>query len=111
MLVHKDELYHPGLPHTRFMEGMKVEHCTKAGHDALITTSNYGITTTPQREWKCTVLGEAFAPEDLGHGRVVKSIDEHMKNVLVATAKLSREEVVAMVLYTGPMVGFVSSLT
>ena len=83
---------------------MRAEHCTKTGYNFQFTTSNYGITTTPEAEWTCSVEGQPFKPEHMGHNRVVFSIEDRMRLELVGKAGLCREELIAIVLYTGPMV-------
>jgi hypothetical protein len=81
---------------------MEHEHRSKFGHDLPFTTRNYGITTTPDREW--AVVVENAPAENTEHGRRVKPVDECMALPLVRDAELNRAEVVAVMLYTGPMV-------
>ena len=83
---------------------MRAEHCTKSGYNFKFTTSNYGITTTPEAEWACSVEGRPFTPEHRGHNREIFSVEDRMQLELVGKAKLCREEVIAIILYTGPMV-------
>ena len=83
---------------------MQAEHCLKAGHDFSFTTGNYHITTTPAREWKIVVERAECPPSDLSYGRVLRDVDECMKDDLVKQASIVREEVIAVVMYTGPMV-------
>ena len=80
---------------------MRAEHCHKAGADLAFTSTNYGIATTPRREW-AVASGEAECPEsDRGHGRVVPRVGELRR--LPAAAGLADAEILALVLYTGPM--------
>ena len=91
-----------GAPHNQFMAAMELEHCSKYGHNVEFTTPNYHITTTPQKEWAVVVYN---APtQDMGHERRIVPLDEMMQEPLVYEAKLSRAEVAAVVLFTGPMV-------
>ncbi len=84
---------------------MQAEHCSNAGFDCSFTTPNYGFTTTPRQEWMIIVEGAPCPPENLRHGRKIQPLEE-----LVALGReqagLWREEVIATVDYTGPMVRF-----
>jgi hypothetical protein len=70
---------------------------------------NYGITTKPFIEWEYVVnpdpnkeyFGEA-TPEN-SHGRTRQTVDELMAKPKIVQAQLSREELIALRLYTGPM--------
>ena len=85
------------------MQAMELEHCGKFGHDYQFITGNYHIETTPEKEWAIVVKNASTL--DTGHGRRIRPLEELMKEEsLVEEAKLSRAEVVAVVLYTGPMV-------
>jgi hypothetical protein len=80
---------------------MRLEHCSLGGHSHTFTTSNYKITTNPRNEW-LYVVGKSPCP-DMGHDRRIVPIDELCKTQLAEHAKLTRPEVIAIVLYTGPM--------
>ena len=84
-----------------------MEHCNCKDSLKEFTTGNYNITTFPKREWLFAVYGEREGV-DMGHKRVVRDVDqllkEHNKLVSSEGAKLKRAEVIAVVLYTGPMV-------
>ncbi len=82
---------------------MRAEHCAKAGFDHAFTTPNYGFTTTAEQEWRIVVEGAACPPENLGHGRVIRPLEE-LVELGREQAGLWREEVIATVDYTGPMV-------
>jgi hypothetical protein len=99
----------PGLPNPNFEAAMAAEHCSLGGCDHEFTTGNYRITTTPQKEWFYIVGDEngqrQECPEsDMGHGRRIVSIDERMQEPKVVRAGLNRAEVIALVMYSGPMV-------
>ena len=84
---------------------MKAEHCSKTCSNDEFETLNYAIKSTPYREWCLVVDKEQVLPEpDMRHGRRIPDIDELMALDVTKRAKLSRFEVIAVVLYTGPMV-------
>ena len=91
---------------------MRLEHCRPPVCDWTFTTTNYGVETDPRREWELVAGaakgGAGGAPaedSDFGRdGRQLRSVDNLMQLDLTATAGLKREEVIAVVLYTGPMV-------
>ena len=93
---------------------MELEHCAKAGCDDPFTTDNYRITSSPRREWTLVTQGNYGSfevdPNAYQHGRVIRNIDELMNSDLVAQAELTRSEVIAVVLYTGPMVSWKKSV-
>jgi hypothetical protein len=82
---------------------MKAEHCSKPGFNYVFKTPNYGFMTTSAQEWRIVVEGAECPPENLGHGRVIKRLDELMK-LGEKLAELCKEEVIATTDYTGPMV-------
>jgi hypothetical protein len=84
---------------------MQAEHCTKAGSKVEFETINYAIKSTPYREW-CIVVDKAkISPEpDMRFDRRIPDIDELMTLDITKRASLRRSEVIAVVLYTGPMV-------
>ena len=113
------------------MQAMRLEHCVRDGHDIPFTPPNYQITTTPENEWCIVVDGKQPAQEHMGHGRTILCIasachwvdpddlvlremddpagaasEERMRaaRALITKAGLQRGEVVAVILYTGPMV-------
>ncbi len=86
---------------------MEREHCNSKDSLKEFKTGNYNITTWPMREWLFAVKRE-LEGVDMRHERVVRDVDqllvEHKKLVSSVDAKLKRPEVIAVVLYTGPMV-------
>ena len=97
-----------GMPHLDFKREMMREHCERAGSGTEFTTGNYKIRTTPRKEWLYTAGEEhgqrAPCPaENMAHGRRIVAVDELMQLELAKRAKLKEEEVLALVLYTGPM--------
>jgi hypothetical protein len=95
-----------GMPHLKFKDAMRQEHCEKAGCNTPFTTGNYKITTTPRQEWLYIAgdeTGQQVACADLDHGRRIMPISDLMKLRLAMDAHLTEVEILAIVLYTGPM--------
>jgi hypothetical protein len=95
-----------GMPHLKFKDAMRQEHCERAGCNTQFTTGNYKITTTPRQEWLYIAgdeAGQQMACADMGHGRRIVRISELMKLKLAIDAQLTEVEMLAIVLYTGPM--------
>jgi hypothetical protein len=88
---------------------MEAEHCSKGDSKIHFVTGNYNINTCPSNEWAITVLHDVTGA-DLRHGRSLVTIEENMKKEIVAIGKLTRFEVIAVVLYTGPMVSWTDTL-
>ena len=61
---HKGLYARIGSPNLDFEATMKAEHCSKAGCNVPFTTSNYGISTTPQLEWQYIVGNEQLEEVD-----------------------------------------------
>jgi hypothetical protein len=98
-------MHDAGAPDPKFFDGMKAEHCSKAGSDLEFTTPNYHFVTTACQEWKIVVEHAACQPQNMGHGRVIRDLEQCCK-LGQKQGNLRREEVIAIVLYTGPMVTF-----
>ena len=95
-----------GMPHLKFKDAMKQEHCERAGCNTPFTTGNYKITTTPRQEWLYTAgdeTGRQVACADMDHGRRIVPINELLELKLAKDAHLTEVEMLAIVLYTGPM--------
>lgn len=90
-----------GMPHLNFKQAMRQEHCERIGCDVEFTTGNYRITTTPQREWQY-VVDNVPCPQMEHHRRIIPIVELQQRGVS-QDAKLREEEVIAVVLYTGPM--------
>ena len=95
------------MPSLKFESAMEAEHCRSKDSMKVFTKANSKSTTYPQKEWLYVVKGE-HEKEDMNDGRVVRDIDEllesHNKFVPTGGAKITRPEVISVVLYTGPMV-------
>ena len=83
---------------------MRHEHCHGAGSKVEFQTRNYRITTWAEKEWNI-VLKEAVCPlKEMEYDRRIPDVDELIKCEESVRAKLIRAEVIAAVLYSGPMV-------
>jgi WD40 repeat protein len=92
-----------GMPQLNFRNAMRQEHCERAGCEVKFTTGNYKITTTPKNEWNYVVNGVAPPDTDMDHGRCIVPFQElHQKSEKDGLG-LIEEEVIAIILYTGPM--------
>jgi WD40 repeat protein len=98
---HKGLTGRVGMPHLDFKNAMRQEHCERAGCDTAFTTGNYKITTTPKQEWQYIV--ESVECPHMSHQRRIIPIWELLQRKVSQDAKLREEEVIAIVLYTGPM--------
>jgi WD40 repeat protein len=98
---HKGLTGRVGMPHLNFKNAMRQEHCERTGCGVEFTTGNYKITTTPRREWQYIVDGVPCP--DMGHNRRLIPISELLQQEVSQNANLSEVEVIAIVLYTGPM--------
>jgi ankyrin repeat protein len=92
-----------GFPHLEFFKTMEAEHTLMAGCDMMFTTRNYGITTTAKAEWGVVVRGNTPPSEHMLHGRIIAAVNERMECAQARKAGLRMEEVIAIILYTGPM--------
>jgi hypothetical protein len=97
-----------GMPHLNFKREMMREHCERAGCNVEFTSGNYKITTMPKHEW-LYIAGDdkgqrvPCPAENMEHGRRIAPLDELMQLPLAVRAELEEVEVLALILYTGPM--------
>ena len=96
-------LFVPGDPLLDWLKAMEAEHCRRADSHTVFKTSNYGIETTAANEWAIT-LHQQESLADMRHSRRLPSIAALLQSDEAKKAKLSEPEVIAVVLYTGPMV-------
>jgi hypothetical protein len=87
------------------MEAMEKEHRSKS----RFTTPNYGLTTCPAEEWRIVVKGDIkFEKEYNGQSRKIPNYSKLLKADQSKPdgqrAGLTEEEIIAIILYTGPMV-------
>ena len=84
---------------------MESEHCHRDGFNYKFDTSNYTkITTHPEKEWEIVVGKRTCPTEDMKWSRRIPDIDELLELPLARRSNLTRHEVIAVVLYSGPMV-------
>ncbi len=104
ILVATDSSLYTGTPVVgNWLKIMASEHCERADSFVPFHTSNYEITTTPANEWRITTnRDESLA--DMGHDRRLPNTEELWRSDVARKAGLLLAEVVAIVLYTGPMV-------
>jgi ankyrin repeat protein len=86
---------------------MRMEHMTRGGSDFLFVSGNYKLQTKACDEWLYVVgdeNGRRLTPPAsvMEHGRVIHPIDELLQKDLAKAANLTREEMIAIVMYTGP---------
>ena len=99
---------------------MKAEHCSRKDSREIFETSNYKIKTCPMEEWNIvigetspqfvgskgseTMLAKAIRDEKMGNERRIPQLEDLKSLDVVKTSALREEEILAVVLYTGPMV-------
>ncbi len=92
-----------GVPDLEFEKAMKAEHCTKEGSSFEFETAKKKK-KTPKREWAIVADRAPLISGEDGGGRTIPNIDDLTVLPMSVKAHLMRIEIVAMVLYTGPMV-------
>jgi hypothetical protein len=96
-----------GSPNLKFDEGIRQEHCEKTGHDTEFITSNYGLTTTPEKEYQIALTGK-FEGKDIpkrdlcdksgrNQVRFIKPLHDLEKLPVVRESKLKRYEILSVV--------------
>ncbi len=91
-----------GEPTWKIREAMDAEHCCSPSGQTEFSTHNGGKTCSYD-EWQIVVNGDQ-SKADKKSGRRIPCIQELVDLELSKTAKLDECEVIALVLYTGPMV-------
>mmetsp|Transcript_42079 Transcript_42079/g.87924 ORF Transcript_42079/g.87924 Transcript_42079/m.87924 type:complete len:657 (-) Transcript_42079:439-2409(-) len=94
-----------GVPSLKFFESMETEHNNEIG----FTTTNYHISTTPKAEWNAVIHGDVD-PQNMKEHRRIPNIDDLMQLKVSQDSRLQRSEVIAVVLYTGPMFQLYNSI-
>jgi hypothetical protein len=87
-----------------FKEAMRVEHCEHNEAESEFIPTNCELRTTPRREWELVVERKSLHPREAAGGRRIAGLDELAKLDLAIQARLTEPEIIAVVLYTGPMV-------
>jgi hypothetical protein len=90
-----------------FFKAMRAEHVTKGGHDLVFVTGNYKLQTQAFLEWMYVAGDEngkrlELPSSAMGDSRVILPIDDLLQKPAAKAANLTREEVIAIVMYTGP---------
>ena len=83
---------------------MKREHCGAPDSKVKFKTSNYDLITCPSEEWRVVENCDKMMEKKSAHNRVIPDYRELMKSDLAQRARLSDSEIIAVILYTGPMV-------
>jgi hypothetical protein len=88
---------------------MEDEHCHMRGHDVPFKTDNYGITTTPEDEFNITVGRTPCSEKNMldkkgRRVRVIQRIEELKLLKLARKARLTEEEIIAVVSALHPSV-------
>jgi hypothetical protein len=93
------------VPDLEFEKAMKAEHCTKGGCDFEFENLKKRKKTS-KREWALVVDREPLISGEDSGGRKIPNIDDLTQLPMTVKANLLKMEIIAMVLYTGPMVSF-----
>ncbi len=83
---------------------MKAEHCVKEGFRTEFLSVNYGLLTWPCKEWGIVVDGDTVPLKDRRSNRHIPVVADLLQGTRAVESKLTRPEVIAFILYTGPMV-------
>ena len=91
-----------GEPHPDLQKGMEHEHCEMFGSDEPFQTTNYGVTTTPRKEYEITTGNRVCPVEDKldkknRSVRIIRGIEELKQQKSVDKAALEDAEIVAVV--------------
>ncbi len=92
-----------GTPNLKFEGSMKSEHCYSFDSHQSFTACSYGITTTLINEWHIVVYCDILKAD---MGRKLQKIEVLLTQEQTKGSKLSRPEVISVVMYTGPIVCF-----
>ncbi len=106
---------HQGYSSLKFEIAMESEHCTKNGCMEKFRTSNRtsnysGFESYPKKEWEVIVQGTRCPEEEMRFNRRIPNISDLCELPLTKKAKLEKAEVIAVVMYTGPMVSMLLRL-
>ncbi len=89
---------------------MEIEHCHGAICKKNFTTA-HGKSTNPMQEWNLVCVAHASTVSRIHAKRQVPDVEHLMRNsVLVRQAELKKFEIIAVILYTGPMVCYDSMI-
>ena len=82
---------------------MELEHCANGDSDVEFTPPNYPKPTTPSKEYFIVTIQEKGREASVGERRVLH-FEDLRQHPDVEKAGLGEQEVIAVILYTGPMV-------
>jgi hypothetical protein len=85
-----------------FLKAMEAEHCHTPDSKKMFLTRNYGIRTCPDNEW-CIVVNNDTNLADMRGDRRIPDIHDLLQLEQARGAHMTKEEMIAVVLYTGPM--------
>ena len=90
------------MPNPNFSKGIKDEHTAMWGCDEEFKTINYGLTTTPRKEYGISTAARLCPEEDMldrsgGRVRVIRGLDELRPLKLSRDASLTDDEILAVV--------------
>jgi hypothetical protein len=84
---------------------MRAEHCTRGGSMEKFKTLNYTeIESWPKQEWEIIMKEVSCPQKDMRFNRRIPEVSELCELPLAKKAHLQKAEVIAIVMYTGPMV-------
>ena len=91
-----------GAPNPNLAKGIENEHCVMWGFDLMFTTTNYGLTTTPQKEYEISTGVRVCPEEDMKDKqgrrvRVIRRLEELRLLKLCRRAGLVDEDILAVV--------------
>ena len=74
--------------------------------DSLVyfETSNYGLSTCPSKEWRIVVECDKGYETAAPHRRVIPDYKDLKETDFSRRANLQDHEIIAVIMYTGPMV-------
>jgi hypothetical protein len=105
-LLFDESLLSAGFPNLKFDEAIRAEHCEKVGHNIPFKTSNYDLTSTPEREFEIATTGKVGGKDvpkkDLcdkngNEVRVIRSMEDLKRLPLVIRSGLKPYEILCVV--------------
>ena len=82
---------------------MRNEHCAQSDSKKEFVTLNYGLRTSPANEWRIVITNDRSKATE---HRVIPDYKELLHTDTAKRAGLLESEMIAVILYTGPMVIF-----
>ena len=90
---------------------MASEHLDKGGSDYTFEATNYRITTTASKEWAFVQGSEKPDPDQMNFGRRIPRVEDLLRSPMTKKAGLAVYEVAALILYSGPMVRYLNTIS